>query len=112
MVFASLRSPVDVRRTSGALYDWWRRTGSNRRPTACKAVALPTELHPPNESGAGNRDRTCDARIFGPPLYLLSYPGKKIGAGNEDRTRGLDLGKVALYLLSYARVYRTTIFLL
>ncbi len=25
---------------------WWRRTGSNRRPSACKAVALPTELHP------------------------------------------------------------------
>ena len=25
---------------------WWRRTGSNRRPTACKAVALPTELRP------------------------------------------------------------------
>ena len=31
---------------------WWRQTGSNRRPEACKATALPTELcpqldHPP-----------------------------------------------------------------
>ena len=26
---------------------WWRRTGSNRRPHACKARALPTELRPP-----------------------------------------------------------------
>ena len=26
--------------------DWWRRTGSNRRPPACKAGALPTELRP------------------------------------------------------------------
>lgn len=26
--------------------DWWRRTGSNRRPHACKARALPTELRP------------------------------------------------------------------
>ena len=25
---------------------WWRRTGSNRRPHACKARALPTELWP------------------------------------------------------------------
>lgn len=25
---------------------WWRRTGSNRRPSACKADALPTELRP------------------------------------------------------------------
>ena len=26
--------------------EWWRRTGSNRRPEACKATALPTELRP------------------------------------------------------------------
>ena len=25
---------------------WWRRTGSNRRPAACKAAALPAELRP------------------------------------------------------------------
>ncbi len=29
---------------------WWRRTGSNRRPEACKATALPTELRPRNGS--------------------------------------------------------------
>ena len=28
------------------LIGWWRRTGSNRRPIACKATALPTELRP------------------------------------------------------------------
>ena len=28
------------------LSSWWRRTGSNRRPIACKATALPTELRP------------------------------------------------------------------
>ncbi len=27
---------------------WWSQTGSNRRPPACKAGALPTELWPPN----------------------------------------------------------------
>ncbi len=29
---------------------WWRRTGSNRRPEACKAPALPTDLWPPFSS--------------------------------------------------------------
>ncbi len=32
--------------------NWWRRTGSNRRPTACKAVALPAELRPPSVARA------------------------------------------------------------
>jgi hypothetical protein len=27
-------------------YRWWSQTGSNRRPPACKAGALPTELWP------------------------------------------------------------------
>ena len=26
--------------------DWWSRSGSNRRPVACKATALPAELRP------------------------------------------------------------------
>src|SRR5580658_5348459 len=33
---------------------WWSQTGSNRRPPACKAGALPTELWP--------RQRTDDRR--------------------------------------------------
>ena len=28
------------------LFGWWSQTGSNRRPEACKATALPTELWP------------------------------------------------------------------
>ena len=35
------RSTPDV-----LLGNWWRQTGSNRRPPACKAGALPTELCP------------------------------------------------------------------
>jgi hypothetical protein len=31
---------------NGGLAGWWRQTGSNRRPEACKATALPTELCP------------------------------------------------------------------
>jgi hypothetical protein len=39
---ANLRPPI-----------WWSQTGSNRRPPACKAGALPTELWPP--SGISNQ---------------------------------------------------------
>jgi hypothetical protein len=31
---------------------WWSQTGSNRRPPACKAGALPTELWPPQSQPA------------------------------------------------------------
>jgi hypothetical protein len=47
--------------------DWWSRSGSNRRPEACKATALPTELRP-RHSGQRSRkpeinglDRTANA---------------------------------------------------
>jgi hypothetical protein len=36
-------------RLTGAV--WWSQTGSNRRPPACKAGALPTELWPLSEIG-------------------------------------------------------------
>lgn len=34
---------------------WWRQTGSNRRPHACKARALPTELCPRVEFSSSQR---------------------------------------------------------
>jgi hypothetical protein len=33
-------------RVPGPAPNWWSQTGSNRRPPACKAGALPTELWP------------------------------------------------------------------
>ena len=42
------------------LLEWWRWTGSNRWPPACKAGALPTELHPLNKK----QQKTCH---FGGP---------------------------------------------
>ena len=45
---------------------WWSQTGSNRRPPACKAGALPTELWPRTErSGAS-----------GSPMQVRGGPGK------------------------------------
>ena len=47
---------------------WWSRSGSNRRPQACKARALPTELRPRIEECAGlpNRSPQSEQRLVGP----------------------------------------------
>ena len=39
-------NPICDRPTSSSDGEWWSQTGSNRRPHACKARALPTELWP------------------------------------------------------------------
>ena len=46
-------------------FDWWSWTGSNRRPPACKAGALPAELQPrvPGVGGSG-WVRTIDPRLI------------------------------------------------
>ena len=38
--YKSVALPIEL----GRLLKWWRMTGSNRRPSACKADALPAEL--------------------------------------------------------------------
>ena len=46
---------------------WWRMTGSNRRPPACKAGALPAELIPRRlnrEVGGSGWARTNDPRLI------------------------------------------------
>ena len=32
-------------------FNWWSRSGSNRRPPECKSGALPTELRPQSNAG-------------------------------------------------------------
>ena len=51
------RNSVEARRPP----IWWSQTGSNRRPPACKAGALPTELWPLRSTDDGWR-RTSDFR--------------------------------------------------
>ena len=43
---------------------WWRMTGSNRRPPACKAGALPAELIPLGGDGGSGWIRTNDPRLI------------------------------------------------
>ena len=67
---------------------WWRMTGSNRRPSACKADALPAELI--LHHGGLGRNRTADTRIFSPLLYRLSYQAFYLNGGPDgNRTRDL-----------------------
>src|SRR5690242_5023136 len=77
---------------------WWSQTGSNRRPPACKAGALPTELwprlvpffqaalgHPPGLVGL-ERFELSTSRLSSARSNQLSYrPGKRGGRPNEER---------------------------
>ena len=59
---------------------WWSQTGSNRRPHACKARALPTELWPllkPRPLGAGR--------------FALAQGTHKRTCGGPRQTRTADL---------------------
>ncbi|SOR31260.1 conserved protein of unknown function [Methylorubrum extorquens] len=51
---------------------WWRRTGSNRRPDACKATALPAELRPLIMVGLGRLERPTSP-LSGVRSNHLSY---------------------------------------
>ena len=57
--------------------DWWSQTGSNRRPPACKAGALPTELQPRGQHGQMAGGQMVGGQMvgqggFGPPTSRLS----------------------------------------
>src|SRR5574343_1959155 len=43
---------------SAATSNWWRYAGSNRRPLACHASALPAELYPRSATAGTGRDYT------------------------------------------------------
>ena len=43
---------------------WWALTGSNRRHSACKADALPTELSALNEDKQSKALSECKRKIF------------------------------------------------
>lgn len=59
----SKHSPSSVRRCGF----WWRRTGSNRRPPACKAGALPAELRPQSSQRSLSASRLRNHHSRGGP---------------------------------------------
>jgi hypothetical protein len=54
--------------------DWWSQTGSNRRPPACKAGALPAELWPLLSGSAG---LPTEARGKCPGFAFQATPGNR-----------------------------------
>jgi hypothetical protein len=66
-------------RSSRRSEGWWSRTGSNRRPPACKAGALPAELRPhlsayPNRTPRSRRLRKADRPSRLMPRPVRSQP--------------------------------------
>jgi hypothetical protein len=76
---------------------WWSQTGSNRRPPACKAGALPTELWP----RAGRRPAVISHQSpvtrglrrpsRAPALFWLLITGHRSLIGGPGSTRTIDL---------------------
>ena len=73
---------------------WWRCTGSNRGPPACKAGALPTELHPPKPPRRGTSPR-CewdrDPTSCRDPIRLVGAPGLEPGTSALSGLRSNQL---------------------
>ena len=67
--------------------EWWSQTGSNRRPHACKARALPTELWP--------QDGDAREKMVGPERFELSTSRLSSARSNQ-----LSYGPMPLQSLS------------
>jgi hypothetical protein len=67
---ASIAMPAAPRIAKGEA--WWSQTGSNRRPHACKARALPAELCPQTMVGLGRLERPTSP-LSGVRSNHLSY---------------------------------------
>jgi hypothetical protein len=62
---------------------WWSRSESNRRPPACKAGALPTELRP-RIRGRKTEDRRQNSTIPLCPLTSVFCPLTLVGLGRFE----------------------------
>ena len=72
---------------------WWSQTGSNRRPHACKARALPTELWPRRaEAKVGKRiaDEVVGLGGLEPPTSRLSSARSNQLSYKPGSRTGLD----------------------
>ena len=62
---------------------WWSQTGSNRRPPACKAGALPAELWPPQEGKTGDGRQTGRVSLLSVARIL---PSELVGLDRLERS--------------------------
>ncbi len=70
---------------AGPARSWWRRSGSNRRPPACKAGALPAELRPPSRHDRGSMPavRHCTEKMVG--LGRLELPTSRLSGVRSNQ---------------------------
>ena len=59
---------------------WWSQTGSNRRPHACKARALPTELWPRDSA---SNSRRAKSKLVG--LGRLELPTSRLSSARSNQ---------------------------
>ena len=69
---------------------WWSRSGSNRRPQACKARALPTELRPQKSVQSGLPSRSRGRKpVFAPrgsdAAAFAALQRRLVGPGRVER---------------------------
>jgi hypothetical protein len=62
--------------------DWWSQTGSNRRPPACKAGALPAELWPRKSVSQPSR-RLVSRRLVG--LGRFELPTSRLSSARSNQ---------------------------
>jgi hypothetical protein len=62
-------------------FRWWSQTGSNRRPPACKAGALPTELWP--RSVRNCQSKLANERVVG--LGRLELPTSRLSSARSNQ---------------------------
>ena len=72
---------------------WWRMTGSNRRPPACKAGALPAELIPRHTGKTTPRNKPPRRSV--PSCHLAAF-GRYAGGSGWNRTNDPRLIKTML----------------
>jgi hypothetical protein len=71
------RAKTSVQAKRSPQKHWWSRTGSNRRPPACKAGALPAELRPRRAEGAKMSDDRHQRTDF--LSSVLRHPSSESG---------------------------------
>lgn len=88
VMFRGRCSKANTSRTSSSIFNsiWWSQTGSNRRPHACKARALPAELWPRTRRRmlyAGYERRMHSIKVVG--LGRLELPTSRLSSARSNQ---------------------------
>src|SRR5262245_126676 len=100
----ALWAPARQPSSRSASEGWWSQTESNRRPPACKAGALPTELWPPRKQSAFAAHWLAEPKLAAasPPSPLGLRRGSLLSL-RERRLVGLGRFELPTSRLSSAR---------